>query len=271
MAIAAGAGLGERKLDHRPQQERRGERVLFGERLRGRRQDLVAIAIELRAPVDHEARRPVEGLPGDEERKALQQVFVAPGKVERPPLGLVVLEIGQPVEPGAQMPGAERVFETGPARRPGRPRRDRERRARRSARLRQSKCGQCLGPRSAESSVRSASSARPAASSRRAISAAIIDPFRAASLILFDEAVDVALEVRDLLQGEANGGRPAAGLDRVGVEWPAKAPADHRALVRRRLLDGHPRQLDKARLETIEALVRPSTGARVAISASYWP
>src|SRR3984893_10433521 len=36
--------------------------------------------------------------------------------VERPLLGLVVVEIGQPVEPGAQMPDTERAFEAGPAR-----------------------------------------------------------------------------------------------------------------------------------------------------------
>jgi class 3 adenylate cyclase len=68
MAVAARPGLGEREVDHRPKHERRGERVLAGERIGGRRQDLVMIAIELRRPLSHKASGSIQCGPGDQER-----------------------------------------------------------------------------------------------------------------------------------------------------------------------------------------------------------
>ena len=70
MPITARSGLGERE-DHRPKQERRGERVLAGQDIRRWRQDLVMVAIELSGPRHHEARGSIHSRPGDEERQCL--------------------------------------------------------------------------------------------------------------------------------------------------------------------------------------------------------
>ena len=174
--------------------------------------------------------------------------------VERPPLGLVVLEIGQPVEPGAQVSGAERAFEAGPARGLGVL----------VATERVEHLDPCVLPIEArpvpwdalgrverlQRLVRATRGQQSPGNLGRDVGSL---PRRA--VILFDEAVDVALEIRDLPQGEANGGRPAARPDLVGVDGPASAPGEHPALVRRRFRDGRSRQLEEARLEMVETLV----------------
>ena len=112
VSVAARPGLGQREIDHRPKHERRGERIFAGEHIRRRRQYLVMVAIELAGPTGHKPRGSLNSRPRDQECQCLKQTPVTFRMIERPLLGFDIVEVGKPLQPGAEMLCAERPLET---------------------------------------------------------------------------------------------------------------------------------------------------------------
>src|SRR5437764_11096698 len=71
------------KVDHRPQQQRRGEGVLAGERFGRGHQNLVVISIKFSGAFKHEGCRSVESRPSHEKTQSLEHVRRSLGMVER--------------------------------------------------------------------------------------------------------------------------------------------------------------------------------------------
>lgn len=66
MPIPAGPALFQREIDHRPQHQRCGERMLSRERPGSPRQYFVVVTFQLTRSPGNERGRPVEGRPGHE-------------------------------------------------------------------------------------------------------------------------------------------------------------------------------------------------------------
>ena len=83
------------KVDHRPQQQRRREGVLAGERLGCGRQNLVVISIKFSGAFKHEGCRSVESRPSHEKAQSQEEVRRSLGIVECLFLDLDFVEIRQ--------------------------------------------------------------------------------------------------------------------------------------------------------------------------------
>ena len=67
MAGSLGSCLIEGEIDHRPQHQRRRQRMALVERIRGGRQQPVVIAIKLALPFEDQGRSSVVNRPFDQE------------------------------------------------------------------------------------------------------------------------------------------------------------------------------------------------------------
>src|SRR5262245_8331571 len=61
--VTAGPALRQSEIDHGAQQDRRSQRMLLGECVRGGGKDLVTIAVQFRGPREGDARGPLHGRP----------------------------------------------------------------------------------------------------------------------------------------------------------------------------------------------------------------
>ena len=81
--VAAGTVVGEREIDHRPQQQYGRQLVLARQRLRCRGQDFIPIAVQLAPTLQHQSRRAVQVRPGDKEAKRARKILVILDKIKR--------------------------------------------------------------------------------------------------------------------------------------------------------------------------------------------
>ena len=104
VTVAAGSGLGEREIDHRPQQQCRRERVFTREGIRRGRQNLVVIAVQLLRSFHHDPRRSVQRRPGHEEQDGLKQITISLRMTQGPLYSLEIIEIWKSLQIITQMP-----------------------------------------------------------------------------------------------------------------------------------------------------------------------
>lgn len=93
MAIAFVLGGIERQVDHRAQYERGSKRMARLQRVGGRGEEAVVIAIELVSPGDDHAGSTVVRWPVDHEGQRLMKAGIFRNVVDRSRLGIDVIEI----------------------------------------------------------------------------------------------------------------------------------------------------------------------------------
>ena len=74
------------------------------------------IAVEFRCTIDHKARGPVQGRPGNQKCKCLEQALIVFSAIKGSSLSLDVVEVRKPLEVGAQMFLAKRTLKARPTR-----------------------------------------------------------------------------------------------------------------------------------------------------------
>ena len=94
VAVAARSRGAEREVDQRPPDQGGGERMLRLQRLRGRDEDVIEIAVQLPRPRHRQIGRAVERRPVDKEPERLVETRRGMDEVQRPLFRLDVLEVG---------------------------------------------------------------------------------------------------------------------------------------------------------------------------------
>ena len=105
------------KVDQGPAKNGGRKRMFCLQRSRGRRQDLVEVAIEFVCTGEHQVRGLVQRRPGHQKTQGMVHARMAQRMGDGPLLSLKILKVGQALEIGAQVLRVERAFEAGPAKR----------------------------------------------------------------------------------------------------------------------------------------------------------